>query len=170
MRVYRRGSKLDIDALEGWTDIQIQLDGVCLDGLLVVGQVLAALGDAGVSSDLEREDGVLVLARDETDDGELVDLALHGDGVVSRDEAEVGEERRPDGLAVDLEVHGHVAELEGHDGRVGNEDLANHVGAVSEDFVRPGEDLEVEDVEALELVETCPRMLDWIGELKVCLG
>lgn len=116
---------------------------------------MLAVADTRVADDIERDDGILVLALHHAQDGELVDAALHGQDVLARLENEVGDERVADGFAVDGEVHGDVAEVECHDRGVGDVDCTDEVGAVGEDFVFAGEDLHVGDVEAIELVETC---------------
>lgn len=125
-----------------------------LDSVLVVGQV-HAIADTGVTDDFKRENGVLVLGVDEREDGELLDVGLHGKDVLAGLEDQVGDERVADGLAVDEEVHGDVSEIERHDGRVGNVDLADEVGAVLEDLALASEDLKVSDVETLEPVKAC---------------
>lgn len=142
--------------------IQIEVDSRALDSLLKVLQVLA-VADAAVARDLERHNAVLVLALHQRDDGETLGRkdGGHGAVVVAGDEFEVGQERGADGTAVDSKVHGDVAELEGHDGGVGNDDVASHVGAVWERVIA-GEKLDVGDLEALELVETWGDQLDWV--------
>lgn len=67
---------------------------------------------------------------DQADDFELVGDGLHGCVVVAGLDDEVGKKRVAESLVAGGEVHGDVAEVEGHDGRVGDEDGANCVGAV----------------------------------------
>ena len=114
-------------------------DGITLDRLLKVRNMLA-IDDTAVAHNVNRQDGILVLGRDEAEDGELVDGALHRDVVEAGLERHVLEERVADGFTVDGKVHGHVAEVDGHDAGVGDEDVADHVGAVGEFFVDAGED------------------------------
>lgn len=144
---------IDTNTLERRTDIQVDLDDIMLNRLLVVGKMLS-INNRRVSGNLKGNDTLVVLGLDETDDSELIDVGLHGHGVVSRLESEIREDGCADGLSVDGEVHGQVTEFESHDGGVGNVDCADHVGAVFEDLVFSGEDLDVVDVEALEAVET----------------
>lgn len=73
-------------------------------------------------------------------------MRLHAHGVVARLENEVGQKCVADGCAVDGEVHGDVAEVEGHDGGVGDKDLADHVGVVGEELGGAGEELDGGDV------------------------
>ena len=94
-----------------------------------------------------------------------LDLRLHGDVVVARLEDEVRQQRGADGCAVDREVHGDVAEIEGHDGWVGDVDFADHVRAVGQELGLAGEELDGSDVQALEFVEayTVSVMSRWDG-------
>lgn len=116
---------------------------------------MLTIGDAAVTHNLKRDNAVFVLLLYEGYNREtlLVEDGGHGTVVLSRLEHEIGQERGADGLAVDGEVHGDVAELEGHDGGVLDDDVADHVGAVGELFIGAKEDLDVGDLEAGELVE-----------------
>ena len=143
---------VDADAGERGRNVQVHFDRVGLDGRFVVGQVLAVAVDAGVANDFERDDGVLVLGLDEAEDGKLVNAALHGENVWAGLEDEVGDERVADGLAVQEQVHGDVAEIERHDRRVGDVDVADEVGAIGENGVLAGEDFDVGDVETSKFV------------------
>ena len=89
-----------------------------------------AIVDAALTRDVHRQQAVLVGTRDELEHGGLVGGGGHGDGVVARREDEVAQSAGSDGAAVDGEVHGYVAHGEGEDGGVGDEDLAEEVGAV----------------------------------------
>lgn len=62
-------------------------------------------------------------------------MALEREGVGARFEEDVGDETVADGRAVNGQVHGYVAEVEGHDRGVGDADLGDEVGVVSEEFV-----------------------------------
>lgn len=112
---------------------------------------MLSVPDAGVADDLEGQDGVLVLGRDEAEDGELVDVALQGERVVAGLKVEVWDEHIADFLAVDKEVEGDVAEIERHDRGVGDADVGDEVGAVLQERVA-GKNADVADVKAAELV------------------
>lgn len=149
-----RASNINTNTSKRRTNVQVKFNSITLNRFLVIHQVLA-IPDCRISHNLKWDDGVLVLALHKSKDSELVDAGLHGDRVLAGLEDKVGEERVADGFAVDIEIHGGVAEIEGHDGGVGNVYGADHVGAVGEDFFGAGEDLDVADVEALKLVQTC---------------
>lgn len=107
-----------------------------------------------VTRHAQRHNRILVDLRYLLVNNDRVNVRLHVDGVVPWLEEDVGEESVADGGGVDGEVHGDVAEVEGHDGGVGDEGFGEHVGAVGE-FVGAGEDFGDGDVEAFELVQTC---------------
>jgi hypothetical protein len=113
-----------------------------------------AITDTRVARNIQWDDCVLVLLAHQIVDDERLHMGLHGDGVVAGFEDEGGEERVADGRGVDGEVHGDVAEVEGHDGGVGDVDGADHVGAVGEELGGAGEEFDGGYVEAGELVET----------------
>jgi hypothetical protein len=119
---------------------------------------MRAVTDTRVSHDIQRHDRILVLARHEIEDDERLDMRLHRHGVVSRLEHEIGEQGVANGRAVDGEVHGYVAEVEGHDRGVGDVDCADHVGAVGEDFISSGEEFDGGYVETFEFVEACDKV------------
>lgn len=141
-----------------WSDVQIYIDRVALQRFFVVLEV-DAVPDRRVSGDGQRDDGVLVLGLHETQDIQGLDFRLHGDVVVAGFEDEVGQQGGADACAVDGEVHGDVPEIEGHDGRVGDVDFADHVGAVGQELGLAGEEFDRSNVQALEFVEAYMSVL-----------
>lgn len=119
--------------------------------LLEVHQVLPIVHTA-VPADVNGQHAVPVVADDLLDDERLVDGGAHGDRVVPRPQDEVLQQRGADEVALDVVAEGHVAHGDGHDGGVGDQDGAEHIGAVG-----LGEelDVEVENFEAREAVEAC---------------
>ena len=73
----------------GTEDIEIQPDGVALQCLSVVGQLLA-VPDARLSEDVNWDDAGLVLGSDQKQNGVKIGGTLHGQGVVSGIEDNVG--------------------------------------------------------------------------------
>ena len=144
--------KIKPNLLQRRPNIQINPNLIRLNRRLKVRQMLIA-DHTRIPQNVNGQDGVLVLGSDEADDGELLDLALHRAAVVAGSDDEVGEESGADGLVVDGEVHGYVAEVDGHDGGVGDVDCAEHVGAVGEELGAAREDGYVGDGEAGEFVE-----------------
>lgn len=124
---------------------------VARERLLEVLQVLPGV-HAAVAADVDGQHAVPVVGDDFLDDERLVDGGAHGDGVVAGPQDEVLQRRGADEVAGDVVAEGHVAHGDGHDGGVGDQDGAEHVGAVG-----LGEelDVEVEDLEAGEAVEAC---------------
>ena len=150
----RRACDIDPQRTQRWPGIQVQLNRVGLDRLLIVSQMLAIL-DTAVARNLERQNGILVSAENHTEESSLCDTRLHRYRVLARFQHQVRQQGVANRCPSDAEVHRHVTQVEGHDGRVGDVHGAEHVGAVGEDFLRAGEDLEVCDVEAGEVVQAC---------------
>ena len=127
-----------------------------LDRLLEVLQMLSILY-AAVSNNLQRNNTILVLGRDELHYLELLESRSHSAVVFAGLEDKVGEGGEANRGAVNGEVHGDVAQVESHDGGVRDDDVADHVGAIGELVLGTEEDLDVLDAEAGELVETWGR-------------
>jgi hypothetical protein len=135
------------------TNIQLHLHSIALDRLFIVLQS-HTIADTRVSHDIQRNNRILVLGLNETIHDQRLDMRLHGHRVVAGLQDQVGEQGVANGRAVDGEVHGDVAEIECHDGRVGDEDCADHVRAVFEEFGGAGEELDRGYVQAAEFVQT----------------
>lgn len=146
-----KARNIDSNARQRWPNVQIQSDRVALDRILIVCQMLS-IPNARVSDDVDGENRVRIIIPNEAQNCELVDSTLHWEYVGTRLKEKIGEQRVADWFAVNSEVHGNVPKVEGHDGRIGNGDSANHVGAVREDFVYAGKDFYVADVETREFV------------------
>jgi hypothetical protein len=116
---------------------------------------MLAILDTAVARNLERQDGILVRAEHHGEESSLFDTRLHWYRVLARFQHQVRQQGVANRCPSDTEVHRHVAQVEGHDGGVGDVHGAEHVGAVGEDFLCAGEDLEVCDVEAGEVVQAC---------------
>ena len=112
---------------------------------------------AAVSNNLQRNNTILVLGRDELHYLELLESRSHSAVVFAGLEDKVGEGGEANRGAVNGEVHGDVAQVESHDGGVRDDDVADHVGAIGELVLGTEEDLDVLDAEAGELVETWGR-------------
>ena len=149
-----RARNIDSQRTQRWPGIQVQLNRVGLDRLLIVSQMLAIL-DTAVARNLERQDGILVRAEHQSEEGSLFDTRLHRYCVLARFQHQVRQQGIANRCPSDAEVHCHVAQVERHDGGVGDVHGAEHVGAVGEDFFRAGKDLQVGDVEAGEVVQAC---------------
>lgn len=116
---------------------------------------MLAVAYTAVAHDLKRDHTGLVFGRDELDDLKLLQLAGHATVVVAGFENKFGKDSLADGFVVDGEVHGDVTEVKSHDGGVGDDDPANHVGAIGKDIFGTEKDLDVLDAKTRELVETC---------------
>ena len=80
----------------------------------------------------------------------LVREGVDGEGVVTRLQVSVVKSSIADVDAVYAQVHGDVAQIDGQEGGVGDEDFTVGVGAVGKGF---SEEAEGEDFEAGESVE-----------------
>lgn len=93
---------------------------------------MLSLVDGTEPYDIYRQQSVLKLRRQLRNHKRLVDDGAHGQAIVARLENEVAE----GGVAnqgfgaVNVVVEGAVAHRKGHHGGVGDEDGANHIGAV----------------------------------------
>ncbi len=105
-----------------------------------------------VADNLKREHSIVVLALDQAQDGELFDVALQRELVLAGREEKVRNESVANRRAIHREVHGDIAQVEGHNRGVGNADVGNEVGAVGQDLVLAGENANVGYVEPGKLV------------------
>lgn len=150
----RRARNIDSQRTQRWPSIQVQFDRIGLDRLLIVSQMLAIL-DTTVARNLQRYNGILVRTEHHREESSLCDTRLHWYCVLARLQHQVRQQGVANRGPSDAEVHRNVAQVERHDGGVGNVHGAQHVGAVGENFLLAGEDLEVCDVEAGEVVQAC---------------
>lgn len=107
-----------------------------------------------VAHNVDGQHPILVFPHDLFDDECLIDGRSHGHGVVAGFDDKVGERGCPDESAVDVVGESYVAHADGEDGGVGDEDLADHVGAVG---FRGELDAEGRYVEACKTVKSCVR-------------
>jgi hypothetical protein len=144
---------IDSQRTQRRANIQLHLHCITLNRLFIILQIYP-ISNTRVSHNIQRDNRILVLGLDQTIHNQRLDMRLHGDRVVARLQDQIGEQGVANGGAVDGEVHGDVAEIEGHDGGVRNVDCADHVGTVGEEFGGTGEEFDGGDVQALQFVQT----------------
>lgn len=112
------------------------------------------LVDGTKPHDIYRQQSVLEVRGQLRNHQRLVDRGAHGHGIVARLENEVAEAGVANqGFgAMDVVVEGDIAHGKSHDGRVGDKDGANHVGAVG---IGGEFDGEISHVEARKFVKAC---------------
>ena len=121
---------------------------------------MLSLVHRAVAGNDDGQHAVRVFRPDGVEDERLVDGAAHGHDIGTRREHEVvdvGDAEVGGRVAGEEIVKGEVTHGEGHDCRVGDGDVANHVGTVRIRFEFDGEG---GDVEAGEFVEACGERLE----------
>jgi len=109
--------------------IQIDDDLITPDRFLEVFKVLS-VSNAAVSRDPDRQNTILVFLCDHFNDLKLIQLAAHGTIIGAGLQDHVWKQRSTDSFTIYRQVHSDVAQFEGHDRRVGNDNVSDHVRAI----------------------------------------
>ena len=103
-------SRRDFDAKLRQLRPNIQRDTlwICLQRLLKIGET-APLVNAAIADDIDGQKPILEFGADFGDDEGLIDDGPHRDGIIARNENEVGEKRRADQVLAHVIIECYIA-------------------------------------------------------------